>query len=101
MVLSPIALTWNGAKDGGASVPVNAWVISEYPSDRAGHRIALAGRCLRGDPNCVFKPPTWVHTVYQPASRFWELQAIETALFGGLAAVLILVAAWWVRERVA
>ena len=40
------------------------------------------------------------HAVYQPASRFWLFQGIETALFGGAAVVLILFAAWWVHERV-
>jgi hypothetical protein len=67
-----------------------------------GHRTFSCNRLVEDFASRFFKPPTWVHTVYQPASRFWELQAIETALFGGLAAVLmILFAAWWVRERVA
>jgi len=26
-----------------------------------------------------------MHAVYQPASDFWPLQGIETALFGGVA----------------
>jgi len=39
--------------------------------------------------------------VYQPASRFWELQSLEFALFGGLALVLLVVAYLWVTRRVA
>ncbi len=42
-----------------------------------------------------------MHTVFQPASRFWELQGIETALFGGTALLLIAFAAWWTHERTA
>jgi len=38
--------------------------------------------------------------VYQPASRFWLLQGIEAAIFGGLALVALAVAVWWVRNRV-
>ncbi len=42
-----------------------------------------------------------MHAVYEPASRFWLLQGIETALFGGIALVLILFAAWWTHQRTA
>jgi hypothetical protein len=41
------------------------------------------------------------HAVYEPASNFWPLQLTETGLFAGLAALLILFAAWWTYERVA
>jgi hypothetical protein len=37
---------------------------------------------------------------YQPASRFWTFQTIETALFVALAVALAGVSAWWVRHRV-
>jgi hypothetical protein len=37
---------------------------------------------------------------YQPASRFWTFQTMETALFAVLAVALAGVAAWWVRHRV-
>ncbi|MGZ4307887.1 MAG: hypothetical protein ACXVZ2_08350 [Gaiellaceae bacterium] len=46
-----------------------------------------------GMSNAVF------HVVYQPVSDFWPLQLVETGLFLGLAAVLILFAAWWTRDR--
>jgi len=39
------------------------------------------------------------HVVYQPASHFWPLQLTETGLFVGLAATLILFAAWWTHQR--
>ena len=34
------------------------------------------------------------HAVYLPVSDFWPLQLTETALFGGLALLLIAFAAW-------
>jgi hypothetical protein len=39
--------------------------------------------------------------VYHPASRFWTFQAIETALFLGVSALLLGVTAWWVLRRIA
>jgi len=44
-----------------------------------------------------------IHTVttYQPASRFWAFQGIETAIYAALAAALVVVAAWVVRRRIA
>ena len=36
----------------------------------------------------------FTHAVYQPASRFWEFQGIETALFAGVGLLLIAFAAW-------
>ena len=50
-------------------------------------------RCL------AHKGDGYMHAVYQPASRFWLFQGIETALFGGVALALILFAAWWIHER--
>jgi hypothetical protein len=44
---------------------------------------------------------TVFHAVYQPASHYWPLQFTETALFAGIAAVLVAFAAWWTYERVA
>jgi len=36
---------------------------------------------------------------WQPPTRFWELQSIETALVVGAALALVLVTAWWLRSR--
>jgi ABC-type transport system involved in multi-copper enzyme maturation permease subunit len=37
---------------------------------------------------------------FQPASRYWTLQAIETAIFLALAALLTAGSFWWLRQRV-
>ena len=39
--------------------------------------------------------------VYHPANRFWTFQGIETALFLGVAAILLAITAWWVLRRIA
>jgi hypothetical protein len=33
--------------------------------------------------------------VYQPASRFWLFQGVETAIFAGLTAILVLASVRW------
>jgi hypothetical protein len=104
--LTPVSATWK------ASVPgpnLNRdWVLTMGPSDRLGHftapifRATTAVPCAKGQ-GCIFtKPPgEYTHAVFLPASRFWALQGVETAMFGGIAAALILFAAWWIHDRVA
>jgi len=42
-----------------------------------------------------------LHAVYLPARDFWPLQGIETAIFAGIALVLMLFAALWTHQRTA
>ncbi|HZM82027.1 MAG TPA: ABC transporter permease subunit [Candidatus Limnocylindrales bacterium] len=37
--------------------------------------------------------------IYHPASHFWALQAAETGILLGLAALLVMFSFWWVRRR--
>jgi ABC-type transport system involved in multi-copper enzyme maturation permease subunit len=108
-LVAPLTATWRR----GAHAPTNlnhAWVMSEQNSDKLGHAVAPALGCLRGSgvltklrtKNCLVEHgPGYTHAVYQPASHFWALQGIETALFGGIALVLIAFAAWWTHQRAA
>jgi hypothetical protein len=105
-LIHPLSTTWSfrGAQPARLN---HAWVISENPSDRFGHAVAP---CLRSFGNGA--PPgttrcqapsggAFMHAVYQPASHFWALQGIETALFAGVGVALIAFAAWWAHERIA
>jgi hypothetical protein len=58
-----------------------------------GQQVSIRATCLRQHG---------IHNVltYQPADRFWPFQGIESAIFLGLAAVLLALTVWWVRERV-
>jgi hypothetical protein len=109
---APLSRTWDLAH--GPRPNLNsAWVLSEGPSDKLGHTflpqiVGAAQSCIRTandhtravDPACLSKQGLgYFHAVYQPASRFWLFQGIETALFGGVAVGLILFAAWWVHRR--
>jgi hypothetical protein len=75
-LVSPVHGIWTGR------APTNlnhAWVLSEQ------HNI------IQGVDHA--------DVVYHPASHFWPLQTIETAIFGGIALALILFAAWWTHRR--
>jgi ABC-type transport system involved in multi-copper enzyme maturation permease subunit len=50
---------------------------------------------------CVAKLSTTYHevTTYQPSSRYWTFQGLETAIYVALAVVLGAGCFWWVRHR--
>lgn len=84
------------------------WQLGEYWSDSAGHRISdnlvfptCAGPgTLKPDFFACVQAHGWHDTiVYQPASRFWLFQGIETAIFVGLALALVGVTIWLVRRH--
>ncbi|HEV8461981.1 MAG TPA: hypothetical protein VGQ38_14875 [Gaiellaceae bacterium] len=95
------SVTWGGRND--PAVLQHAWRISEYPSDAHGNPVDLA--CLKVGanplPGCLRHPPKYMHAIFHPASQFWQLQIMETALFGGLAVLLIAFSAWWTLRRAA
>ena len=104
-LVSPLHTTWLAGKAGPRALN-NALVLTSYPSDKAGRRIDPVLQCagnLKGriDPSCLDRAGIYMHAVYQPASRFWLMQGIETALFGGVALALLAAAAWWTHERAA
>lgn len=108
---TPLSATWG--RHSGPDL-ANAWVISSGPSDKAGHPLAdisaVFQACARSttagvkglDPACMARHGAgYNHAVWQPASRFWEFQGIETALFGGIALLLLAFAALVLSRRAA
>jgi hypothetical protein len=103
-LVTPVSATW-GPRASGPNLN-HAWVITEGSSDKAGHLVSSSNvfqLCARPGPNgakgldqaCMTRHGAgFTHALYQPASRFWELQGIETALFGGVALLLIAFATW-------
>jgi hypothetical protein len=88
-------------------------VILGSPSDRFGHVVSLTPSIVAActhrlsassravDGACMARHGAGYNlVVYEPASRFWELQGLETALFAGIAVLLIAFASWWIHERV-
>jgi hypothetical protein len=64
-------------------------------------RVAGNGPGPQAFQDCVTKVAAKYHEVvtYQPASRFWAFQGIETAIFVVLALLLAGLCFWWVRHR--
>ena len=101
-LVAPLKATWRAAAGQPANLD-HANIISQTGSGPGvvvqngsgllgGHvHVAVSGRLGLG--------PTTMHAVYQPANDFWPLQGYETALFAGVAVVLIGFAAWWTHER--
>lgn len=95
----------------------NAWVLSSQIVDKAGHTPTtqslhrfLQTDCPKSvaDPGneeafqaCLTQLSAKFHLAvnYQPASRYWPLQGYETAIYLGLALLLVGFCFWWVRRR--
>lgn len=92
-LVAPLQATWRGLQQPHSLD--NAHVISMVATINGRHvlggggffggNVKLAAPNLR---NAVF------HAVYQPQSHFWPLQLTETAVFVGVALLLIAFAAW-------
>lgn len=113
-LLSPVKTTWLAS---GSGPNLNqALVINQFTSDKNGHQLAgsagSVSACIRSSGGLfshtsVCAQPhargTHVYTtaLYQPASRFWELQGVEFGIVAGIGVLLILAAAWWTHRRIA
>jgi uncharacterized membrane protein len=80
------------------------WVLDTFLIGPSGNRLTdaeeydLFGRGRSVDEAVTAKLGIKEAVTYHPAERFWEFQLIETAIFGGLAAVLITLVVWRVRR---
>ena len=89
------------------------WVVADGWVDSLGNRITgeemmtlcppvVRGLVQRGGfDECIRAQGLLRYEEYQPASRFWQFQLIETAIYVGLAAGLVALAFWWVTRRLA
>ena len=107
-------ITQVGTKGGLISVnavPIlsqqGAWVLSGQVIDTAGHpfQAAATPACQAGNfPACQASLSRF-HLrdliSYQPASRFWEFQWVETGVFLALALALAGCCLWWLIRRIA
>lgn len=105
--VAPIKVVWRPGSAGPTNLD-RAWNLVSAPSDAHGHPLLhgdqIIARCMGASKlqtgRCLNAHHIYNLAVYQPASRFWLFQGIETAIFTGAAAVLLLAAAWWVRHRI-
>jgi len=85
------------------------WILNSEVVNRAGAVLgsvgtsepcqALASRAA-GEACAVENGYRFVDT-YQPLSRFWPFQLIESGIFVGLSIAVLAVAAWWILRRTA
>jgi hypothetical protein len=94
-LIDPLTTTWTD-KGREPTALHHAWVLSEHPVGGSGTHFAAPS-----PKEVVNAVPVKFEAVYHPASHFWPLQLIETALFGGVALGLLAFAAWWIHERTA
>jgi hypothetical protein len=67
---------------------------------RSGGNV-LGGNVLGGNGKCMAAHGFLQRDIYQPASRFWALQGIETGIVVAIALLLLAAAAWWTIRRIA
>jgi hypothetical protein len=115
--LPPLDIPWTSR-----SIPIGPqdWLISkgEIYRDRLGHAFSFDQvNQLCGNPSMASNlSPAAIKDAYvacydhyglseivrfQPADRYWLFQGIESAIFLGVAAALLALTIWWVRNRVA
>ncbi len=104
--LSPLTRTYPAVGPGQPSPLSRDWVLKSGYTDRLGHfstSLRIHGCAIGSGPQCVLRQVRALgirgYDLYQPASRYWLFQGIETAIFAGLALALFAVAVWWVRRR--
>lgn len=108
--MTPLSATYAA----GAPVPHaenGAWVLSSDFVNRAGQVVSerrLMQLCPGGpsgkansNVTCLQAHGLMLRDVFQPASRFWAFQSIESAIFVGLSIALLAFTAWWVVRRAA
>jgi hypothetical protein len=111
-LLAPARTTW--LQGSGTAPNLNqALVIDQFVSDTRGHRLAAAVHPCGSPSSDGFLTHTqhlcaqahaagadvYMTAIYQPASRFWELQGVEFAIIAGTGALLLLLAGWWTHHR--
>ena len=103
-------LTAHGAFGGTPQVPVSAYVLGNSYADAAGHPVDFSvmvnacqtshGRETGVRLSCLAAKGFQFSTAYQPDSRFWPLQGIETGILVAAAVALLGIAAWWAVRRI-
>ena len=97
--------------DSGPGVPPDAWLLGVKGFDPEGRPLPdqllnsliqeyfSTPRFNQSDSAFLLEHGVIRRTLYQPADRFWKFQAIEAAVFTGLAALFAFLTLWRVRTR--
>jgi hypothetical protein len=88
-----------------AKIKAGAWVLSNQTVTQAGKLFTgpPTKACINGSPQqCnAWLASLHLHQLvsYQPASRFWAFQGLETGIFLIAAAALAVLCTWLIRSR--
>jgi ABC-2 family transporter protein len=103
-------LTIHGRFGATPPVPLSSYTITNFYTREAGRPVSFGTMvkvCERPHGSetgprlsCLAAKGFQFATTYQPDSRFWPIQGIETGIFAGAAIVLLAVAAWWASRRI-
>jgi hypothetical protein len=110
----PSTLQWDPLRT-TPNIPVSDWIIYDGFVDPYGNHADLGQITSACGVNgahvswqlgnlftqCVHAHGWLGYIIYQPDNRFWLFQGIESAIFLGLAALLLALAVYWVRRRIA
>jgi ABC-type transport system involved in multi-copper enzyme maturation permease subunit len=98
-LVTPLKATWKGAAQ--PHFLDNALILQMTAIIRHGSH-ALGGGVIGGKTQVAapgLGANATFHATYIPARDFWPLQLHETALFLGVAGILIAFAAWWTHQQ--
>ena len=105
--MPPLQAAWNLI---GNNPRILDWVQKQFLTNSAGSpetESAVLQLCpssfnsLKGGTDaCLQANGILQVSIYQPASRFWAFQGIESAIFLALTFGLLLLTFWWLKQRV-
>ena len=112
--LNPGTISVTGIKDGVMILQAaptltqqGAWVLSGQVIDASGHpaQVPAIPACLGSNSQACASSLSRLHLreliSYEPASRFWAFQWVETGIFAALALALAGCCLWWLIRRIA
>lgn len=103
--LPPLQAIWNLV---GPDPQIKDLIVRQWFVDGFGNQVptSLLTPCLQSPGGkgsalqCIHDLGYQYLRIYQPASRFWTFQAIETALFLALAVTFVALTYWWINHRI-
>lgn len=103
-------LTAHGPFGSTPPVPPSGYVLANSYTNATGHPVdfsVMVNACQTSHGNetgvrlsCLAAKGFQFSTTYQPDSRFWPIQGMETGIFVAAAVALLGIAAWWAARRI-
>lgn len=96
----------------GIQIPAGSWILSDDTVNRQGQPVSIDALQVCNallSPNatsttqydrCITDHGFQNKLAYQPADRFWFLQAIESSIYLFLAVILVAMTFWWTKYRI-